>query len=70
MKQTGAISLAFAVARGDKQLSELRPFAQAQVKRIMQAYGGEQAVKEMATYKATPHKIGRRATHFRKAWTQ
>lgn len=70
MQRTGAMGLAFAVARGEKTLAELRPFAQTQVKRIMAAYGGEQAVKELATHKSAHVKIGRRATHFRKASTQ
>ena len=66
MKPLGAMQLAFAVAKGERTLSDLRPFAQAQVKRIMSAYGGEQAVKDLATYKRPHVKIGQRATLHRK----
>lgn len=66
MKHTGAIGLAYAVVTGQKQLAELRPFAQAQVKRIITAYGGEEEVKALATYKEPHVKIGHRATTIRK----
>lgn len=67
--KTGAMALAYAVAKGERKLAELPKPLQHQVNRIMAAYGGEQAVRDLATYKAPVTKIGRRATTFRHART-
>ena len=66
---TGAMAIAYAVARGERKLADLPKPLQHQVTRIMTAYGGEQAVKDLATYKAPAVKIGHRATTYRHART-
>lgn len=64
--QPGAMQLAYAVATGQKQLTDLRPAAQHLVKKIFDSYGGAEEVKALATYKQPHVKIGQRATMFRK----
>lgn len=62
----GAMQVAYAVATGQQQLADLRPATQHLVKRIFDSYGGIERVKELATHKPAPIKIGQRATLFRK----
>lgn len=69
MPLKGAVQLAMDVARGSLKLSELRPNAQKKVQSVLNAYGTEH-LKDLATYKPTPQKIGHRATMFRKAMTK
>ena len=68
-RPTGAMAMAYMVAKGERKLADLPKPLQNQVTRIMTAYGGEQAVKDLATYKAPEVKIGRRATTYRHART-
>lgn len=68
-RPTGAMAVAYMVAKGERKLADLPKPLQNQVTRIMAAYGGEQAVKDLATYKAPAVKIGHRATTYRHART-